>query len=354
MWFILALLGGGYAISRLSDAGDRPALGTLDVLTIKTIKTLRDPGEGEKFVDLIFYRSEKLQEAIKQYAASRTSPDWAKLSAAAQAKKKEEEAAARQLINDTTDKYRDIYAKGAAMTGIGIVAVPFIYFAAGVMKWAGNAQLTILKTLGITSDGWSETWLNNMNGELDWLITRGIPFPAWGDGKVWVSPMGWVNGGGGSTCGHGGLCAIREAYGVYLEPLDMESAMRAWRTLSRHLADNPIALAFYTRVAMSDGGFQITNGFGFGNDNGVDVQKLFIAALVTSVCQDRGVPFARWEASIAAVWPEWQRLFEYHKKRGESFPFAGSVGSVYDYTVAIADKEVVASGGLLSVKSVKF
>lgn len=338
MWFILALIGGAAAV----------AVATSSESSAPVPRDAKDPFFGNS-LDVILHNAEKFREAITTSAASKDMPDWAVLAQAAQARKAKEEADTRRMINETFDKYRDNLSMAAAATGIGVVAVPFIIIGATLGKWAANAQITLFKTLGIATDGWSDTWVSNVEGEIRWLADRRIPFPGWNDGKGWNSPMGYVNGGGGSECGSGGLCAIREAYGKYPNPLDMASGFRAWQTMSRHLRDNALVFAFYSKIgAEFEGGHNITVG---GN---ATVEKLFVAALASAVCQDRGVPFVRWDSVIRTTHAEWMRLRAAYEKAGHNNPFADSVGSTHDYAIAMANKEVVAAGNVLALYLPKF
>lgn len=291
----------------------------------------------------IMARAERFTKTIDASAANPAAPDFAKLAGEAQARKAAEEAAARKYINDTFDKYRDGAVLAATTTGIGVVAVPFIIIAAQLGKWAANAQITMFKAMGVAVDGWSETWQANLAAELQWLAAVGIPFPSWNNGKGWNSPMGYVNGGGGSECGHGGLCSIREAYGKFLGPLERKSAFAAWESMRRHLTDNPIVLAYYTRAGAVDGGFVVTVG---GDDAD---RRLFVGALASAVCQDMGVPFERWRDVMARTHKEFSRLFDAHSKRGANFPLAESVGSTFDYAQTIAGQ----AGGLLVLRGLK-
>lgn len=325
----------------------------------KTATTPKSSKFSGSEVDRIFHNSEVFLKNIAANAGNPSSAQWPAIFKKANEAKDAAEAATRQQAKDMIDDYRDKTVSVLLFTGVGVVAIPAIYLMAVYFKYAVGAQITLIKAM-FGTNGWSETWQNNMNGELAWLRERGIPFPAWNDGKGWVSPMGWVNGGGGTTCGHGGLCAIREAYGKYLgtRPLEMASAMRAWKMMSRHIMDNPLVMALYTRVGSGDGSFLVCSGDGIGKyfdgssgprTDGVVGQfnKLFVAALATAVCQERNVPFALWQSVINDTQTEFDRLYKYWS--GASFPLAESVGSTFDMALTRADNAVVKSGGLLTL-----
>lgn len=337
------------------------AAGAAVVATSSTSKTEPLPRKEDEFTSTgdpiadIMAIAKRFETSIDAAAASPKDPNWAALAQVANDKKAAEEAAARKYINETFDKYRNAAVVGATATGYGVIAVPIIIMAAELGKWAANAQITLFKALGVAANGWSETWQGNVQGEINWLVERGIPFPAW-DQKAFTSPMGYVNSGGGTTCGHGGLCAIREAYGKYLRPLEMANAMRAWKVMKRHITDNPLVLAFYTRVGMPDGAFIITNGFDAEGNEGASAgfAKLFCAALASSVCQEEGVPFALWKSVIEGTQKEFERLFKSWQKSGAHFPFSESVGSTYNQAVWLAQDAIARSGGVLTLKLPSF
>ncbi len=312
----------------------------------KTATTPKSSKFSGSEVDRIFHNSEVFLKSIAANAGNPSSADWSVIAKKANEAKAAAETATRKQADDMIDEYRDGTVQVLKKSGVGAIAIPIVYVMAAWFKLAAGAQISFLKAIFYTN-GWSETWVDNMKGELAWLTERGIPFPAWNDGKGWVSPMGWVNGGGGTTCGHGGLCAIREAYGKYLgtRPLEMASAMRAWKMMSRHIMDNPLVMALYTRVGSGDGSFLVTMGDSFGPVTGFN--KLFVAALATAVCQERNVPFALWQSVINDTQTEFDRIYKYWS--GASFPLAESVGSTFDMALNRADNAVIRSGGLLTL-----
>ena len=298
------------------------------------------PGDA---VDQLIRRADAFVVATDTHAATPRAPDFAKLAAAAHAAREQAESDTRAYINAKFDQAAGAAGAAAAATGVGLAAVPFILAAAQAGKWAASAQIALFKAMGVGgADGWSEDWQKNLKGETDWLTAHGVPFHPWNP-SAHKSPMGYVNGGGGETCGFDGLCGLRESF-EKLPVSEQNDAFASFVSMARHVTDNPIVDATYATAARLWSAWTLGAGTGaempiveqaaredfYTKDHPTDVRRFFellVAAIATSAAQDAGVPFERWKEVIAHTWLGWDTGIT--EARKTSYPWSGAVAVAF-------------------------
>ncbi len=336
---LLLLAGVGYAISR----GNGGVTTRRD--TAPSSSSELDPSKGDA-IDQLIARADDFSRSTDAHAAPPSSPDYAKLAAEAKAAREKAEADQRAAINKKFDEVAGAASAVALATDVGVVAIPFVLAAAQAGKWAASAQITLLKSMIGGADGWSDDWQNNLKGEIAWLTEHGVPFHPW-NAAAHISPMGYVNGGGGETCGLDGLCGLREGFQA-LPPNLNDLASKAFASMKAHVTDNPFVTATY--AAVSRGWVAWTLGAGTGaempiveqaaredfytKDHATDVRRFYeclVAAIATTTAQDMGVPFERWREVIAHTWVGWDTGIVAARKAGVQQTGAWGVAFARDF-----------------------
>lgn len=363
--------------------------------------TLEEPATGLDEIDKVIGRADNFAKLLAEVRTSPESADFAAMAKVANDAKAQAETDVKRAIDKTIDSYAAGAATAAAATGVGVVAIPIIYFGAWAGKWAARAQLTLMKWIfGGGADGWSEDWLRNTEGEIKWLSDRGIPFPPFLRRGYHVSPMGYVNGGGGEKCGQGGLCGLRrnfqpaattDAEGKSPEhqgsqdPTIAAQAVAAMTLVRKHLDKNPFAFALYVTGQAFTGdwtyGAKTSDALKVDADRQLailqsgDVTKanaeylegvgpapswysenanafpwdhlvvarirfwhMLVAAIATSVAQERGVTMALWQDMIAKAWDGWNQGIAENAKWAPTRPQFGwwAPGSAAPWGIAFA------------------
>jgi hypothetical protein len=365
------------------------------------VPTFKEPATGLDEIDKVIARADNFAAYLGEMRTGPETKGFAELAKVAEASKKQAEADVKKQIDKTIDNYAAGAAVAAAATGVGVVAIPIIYLGAWAGKLAARAQLQILKwVFGGGADGWNDTWRSHAEGEIAWLAERGIPFPQFSQ-KWHVSPMGYVNGGGGTSCGQMGLCGLRRnfspaatndaqgkdpAWQGAQDPTVAQHAVAAMAIVRKHLEKNPFSFAMFvtsqawrydwtydaassaelkTRedkslqllrsgaphpndfsVIRSDAGFGPRPAWypdaAYPWDKLVVAQIRFwhmlVAAIATSVAQERGVTPALWSDMIGKAWEGWNEGIAAHAKWAPTRPQSGwwAPGSPAPWGIAYA------------------
>lgn len=409
LWLLLAA---GAATAVVAASSSSESSGGGGAPAGPKIPEMSEPATGLDEIDSVIARADNFAKLLDEIRVGPEKADFEALAKVANAAKAAAEEKVKKDIDKTIDNAAAAAAAGAVATGVGIVAIPIIYLGAWAGKYAARAQLVLLKWMfGGGADGWNATWRGHAEGEAKGLSEAGIPFPQFSQ-KFHVSPMGYVNGGGGEKCGQGGLCGLRRnfsraatndaqgkdpAWQGSQDPTVADGARAAMLLVKKWLPKNPFAFALYvTSVAwqydwtygantiailkqQADFALDLLRkgasapsdyskvsslgGEGFGPrpdwwpDTAFPWEKIvvarirfwhmLVAAIATSVAQERGVTPALWTDMIGKGWEGWDKgIAEYNKwaptrpKYGWWAPGSGApwgIAFAYWHCQALAD-----------------
>lgn len=323
----VAVVGGVAALA--SSSSDEPS-------SPRFIRARVSPDNAvQNDIDSVIASADEFSRSLEKYAAPPGAPreELAAMAERARAAKAAEEKRVKKEIDDRFDQAALAASTYAAYTGVGVIAIPFIYAGSYLGRWAAKAQLAMIKFfVGGAADGWSADWVRNTEGEMKWFVDHGIPFHQF-DPKKQVSPMGYVNGGGGTTChvDAGGLCGMRKQFSEKLPAELRPDAFDAFLRIKNHVMDNPYCVALYALSASFDydwtlSAFAVSSSLldwfaknpkttaaqwawvpleGRTRGDNLQFFHMLVAAIATTTAQDTDLPFELWLDAISATWEGW-------------------------------------------------
>lgn len=311
LWWIAAGLAGTATVGGLTKSWRKTYIGAGDA------QPMFPPSTAGNAIT----RARDFVSTIKDFgvlaAKAKTPADFNKLAEEANAQYAAEKKEAIAQSNKLIDDYKKAGTTALLYSGVGVVAIPFIYFGAELLKYGANLQVWLIETLGLYESGWTDFWKNDAQAHVDWYVSMGIPFPEFKKAHH-ASPMGYVKS---------------VLYPLHLEvdtlgqpdganpkgSPNYQAIKRMGASFKKHSSDNPAVLALYGIVGESDFGLnnmsygvpdQLIAGdlSSYSHDptkvyvapdrkfTDLDMITMLTAAIATTVAQDYGVPYQNWDA----------------------------------------------------------